>query len=95
MMLQDTVDSILMTALNAIMQKKFLEKQIALMPKGTVVMHKKQKAPCPLCTSIQGWQSSCHPSNRRTSSHAVLSILNTPVSCKRVTPDRGISEKCL
>ena len=37
-MLQDTVDSILMTAANAIARKNFLETKIDLMPKGTVVI---------------------------------------------------------
>lgn len=46
-MLQDTVDSILMTAANAIARKNFLETKINLMPKGTVVMHKNQKHPVP------------------------------------------------
>ena len=46
-MLQDTVDSILMTAANAIERKKDLEKKIDLMPTGTVVIHKNQKHPAP------------------------------------------------
>ena len=46
-MSQDTVDSILMTAANTIERKNFLEANIDLLPKGSIVMHTAQKHPAP------------------------------------------------
>lgn len=46
-MLQDTVDSILIAAANAIKRKNFLEENIIQLPKGTIVMHANQKYPVP------------------------------------------------
>lgn len=42
-MLQDAADALLMTAANAIKRKNFLEKNIDLLPKGNIVMHRRSK----------------------------------------------------